>query len=296
MPDSTPVTGPASDGAAVAFPTTSANRYIYRYIDSLPDLAGRTVVDVPCGDGRASDRFRRRGAEVIALDLFPAFMKAPGITARMADLRQPLPLADECADYVICQEGIEHLPDQLAVLCEFNRILKPGGQLLLTTPSISHARARLSQLIIESDSWRRMPPSLVDSAWVTDAATDRIYFGHLFLAGVQRLHTLCGIAGFRVTERRRTDVGPSSVLLGVLLWPLLALGSVLTYRTYARKRRKTIPAETGGPVWREHLRLNLSPVTLFCKHLFWIARKECSVAERRRQFRALQAGRDTGAP
>jgi SAM-dependent methyltransferase len=271
----------------VSFPTTTGNRYVYAYIDALPDLTGRTVVDVPCGDGRASHRFRQRGAEVIALDLFPAFMKAPGVTARMADLRQPLPLPDECADYVICQEGIEHLPDPLAVLCEFNRILKPGGALLLTTPSISHARARLSRLLVENESWRRMPPSLVDSVWVSDGEGDRVYFGHLFLLDVQRLATLLGIAGFRVIERRRTDVGPSSVVLGVLLWPLLALASLLSWRTYERKRSGKVALDVARPIWRGQVALKLSPVTLFCKHLFWIARKESTFAERRREIRAL---------
>jgi SAM-dependent methyltransferase len=275
----------------VIFPATSGKRFIYDYYAGLPDLTGKTVVDIPCGDGRASHIFRQRGADVIALDLFPKFMKAPGITAQMADLRQPLPLADECADYVICQEGIEHIPDQLAMLCEFNRILKPGGQLVITCPSISHTRARLAHLLVENDSWRRMPPSVVDTVWVTDADVDRIYFGHLFLIGVQRLTTLLGIAGFRVTERRRTDIGASSVVLGVLLYPLIALASLLAYRTYARKQRKAIPAEVGKPVWWEHLKLNLSPTTLFCKHIFWVAQKECSTAERRRQIRASRVDR-----
>lgn len=291
MSDTPTVAGTANDAAAVSFPTTSANRFIYDYISSLPDLTGKTVVDVPCGDGRASHLFRQRGADVIALDLFPKFMKAPGITAQMADLRGRLPVADESADYVICQEGIEHLPDQLAVLNELNRILKPGGTLLLSSPSISHVRARLANLFIENDSWRRMPPSVVDTVWVTDADVDRIYFGHLFLIGVQRLNTLCAIAGFRVTERLRTDIGASSVVLGILLYPVLALVSLLAYRTYARKQRKSIPPEIGTPVWREHLLLNLSPVTLFCKHLFWIAKKECSPAERRRQIRASRTDR-----
>ncbi len=291
MADASTVPGPDSDAADVTFPTTSANRYIYDYLNNLPDLHGKTVVDVPCGDGRASHLFRQRGAEVIAFDLFPKFMKAPGMTARMADLRLPLPLADETADYVMCQEGIEHLPDQLAVLSELNRILKPGGKLLISSPSISHVRARLANLLIENESWRRMPPSLVDAVWVTDADVDRIYFGHLFLLSVQRLHTLCGIAGFRVVERRRTDVGMSSVVLGILLYPLLALASVLAYRTYSRKQRKAIPPAVGKPVWWEHLKINLSPTTLFCKHIFWIAEKECSTAERRRQIRSSRSDR-----
>lgn len=291
MPEVVTATGAVGEGDAVQFPTTSANRYIYAYIDGLGDLRGKTVVDVPCGDGRASHRFRQRGATVLAFDLFPKFMRAPGITARMADLNEPLPVADESVDIVICQEGIEHLPDQLAVLSEFNRILKPGGTLILTCPSISYVRARLSNLFIENDSWRRMPPSLVDTVWVTDSDVDRVYFGHLFLTTVQHLYTLCGIAGFRVERRLRTDLGYSSVVLGVLLYPLLALVSLLAYRTYSRKQRKSIPPEVGKPVWWEHLRLNLSPVTLFCKHIFWIARKECSTAERRRQIRASRTDR-----
>ena len=263
------------------FPRSGASGYVYDYIDSLPDLQGRTVVDVPCGDGRASDRFRRKGAEIVALDLFPEFMRAEGVTATFADMTERLPLPDGVADYVICQEGIEHVPDQLRLLTELNRVLKPGGVLLLSTPSISHLRARLSWLLFESDSWRRMPPTTLDSVNVTDASSGRVYFGHLFLVGVHRLSTLATIAGFTVAERRRTELGLGSVLLAVAFYPLLAVGSLVTAATYARKRRRQIPLSRGRTLWLEHLALNLSPVTLACKHLFWILRKDRSPTEQR---------------
>jgi len=261
------------------FPRGGASGFVYDYIDSLPDLRGRTVVDVPCGDGRASDRFRRKGAEIVALDLFPEFMRAKGVTATFADMTDRLPLPDAVADYVICQEGIEHVPDQLRLLAELNRVLKPGGVLLLSTPSISHMRARLSWLLFESDSWRRMPPTVLDSVNVADAASGRIYFGHLFLVGAHRLTTLAAIAGFTVVERRRTEIGLNSALFALLLYPLLVLGSLLTAATYARKRRRQIPWSRGRTLWLEHLALNLSPVTLSCKHLFWILRKDRSPAD-----------------
>lgn len=289
MPSSDPLSSTNVD-VAPRFPLTGANPYVYRYIESLGNLAGKTVVDVPCGDGRATYLFSKLGATVLAYDLFPEFMRVPGIEARRADLNEALPIPDATADIVICQEGIEHLPNQLAALSEFNRILKPAGILILTCPSVSHVRARLSNLLIESDSWRRMPPSLIDSVWVSDANEDRIYFGHVFLVTVQRLHTLCSIAGFRITERRWTDVGLSSLLLGIVLYPLLALTSWLSWRTYARKRRRSIPAAIGDPVWRQHAQLNVSPVTLFCKHVFWIAQKDCSTYERRREIRGLYSG------
>jgi glycosyltransferase involved in cell wall biosynthesis/SAM-dependent methyltransferase len=52
--------------------------------------------------------------------------------------RDRFPYADEAFDTVVCGELIEHLPsDPMHLMCEVNRILKPGGHLLLTTPNIA---------------------------------------------------------------------------------------------------------------------------------------------------------------
>lgn len=45
-----------------------------------------------------------------------------------------IPLPDASLDAVLCTEVIEHVPDPMAVLQEFGRLLKPGGKLLLTAP------------------------------------------------------------------------------------------------------------------------------------------------------------------
>ena len=76
--------------------------------------------------------------------------------------------------YIICQEGIEHIPNQLNVLEEFNRVLKKDGILLITTPSNSHIRARLSHFLLETDLLRRMPPTEVDSIWFAENDTDKL--------------------------------------------------------------------------------------------------------------------------
>ncbi len=98
--------------------------HVARYIDSLPDLTGTVVVDIPCGDGRASEAFALKGATIRAFDLYPEFNKAEGVTAEYADMGEPLPLDDESVDYLICLEGIEHVPDKISLLREFNRVLK----------------------------------------------------------------------------------------------------------------------------------------------------------------------------
>lgn len=52
------------------------------------------------------------------------------------------PYADEWFDTVLCCELVEHLPsDPMHMMSEVNRILKPGGHFVLTTPNICSFRA-----------------------------------------------------------------------------------------------------------------------------------------------------------
>ena len=37
----------------------------------------------------------------------------------------------------MCTEVLEHVPDPIAAIKEFNRLIKPGGYLLLTAPFVS---------------------------------------------------------------------------------------------------------------------------------------------------------------
>jgi SAM-dependent methyltransferase len=45
-----------------------------------------------------------------------------------------LPMEDARYDMVVCTQVLEHVPDPLVVLKELHRVLKPGGQLWLTSP------------------------------------------------------------------------------------------------------------------------------------------------------------------
>jgi SAM-dependent methyltransferase len=55
--------------------------------------------------------------------------------------KDPFPYACKHFDTVVCGELIEHLfEDPMHLMCEINRILKPGGHVILTTPNIASYR------------------------------------------------------------------------------------------------------------------------------------------------------------
>ncbi len=62
--------------------------------------------------------------------------------------KDPFPYPDEHFSTVLCCELIEHLPgDPMHMMAEINRILKPGGHLVLTTPNIVSFRAMSALLL-----------------------------------------------------------------------------------------------------------------------------------------------------
>ena len=259
------------------FPTMGINSWMSEYIKSLPDLSGKIVVDIPCGDGRASYEFQKKGATIKALDLFPDFLKLKNIKAEYADLSDIIPVENDSADYIVCQEGIEHIPNQVRVLQEFNRILKKGGILLLTTPNNSNLRARLSFFLLESDYWKRIASTELDSIWFSRHETDKIYFGHLFLLGVNFLQSLATVSGFRVIDRRKTNIEKSSLVLA-FLYPIIVLVTFLSFFHY-KKKNKNVDETKRKNILFERVKLNISLKTLFCKHMFWIMKKECNLEE-----------------
>ena len=242
-----------------------------------PELRGKRAVDIPAGVGESSRLLHELGAQVEAYDLFPGEFRAKGLTCRGADLTSRLPIDDAHADFILCQEGIEHLPDQLHVLREFNRILRPGGRVLITTPNVSHLRARLSHFLVESDLYSRLPPSEVDAVWFGGDRPDELYYGHVFLVGAAKLRVLGRLAGLTLDRVHGNHISAGSLLLGGL-YPLILAANGWAYLCSMR-RDKHADSAWKQRVYGEVLRLNVDPRILFCKHLIVEFRKHCEAAE-----------------
>jgi SAM-dependent methyltransferase len=94
------------------------------------DGTGKKALDLGCRDGYWSEKLAGKGYEVISVDLVPQCPKAIRVNADL-----PLPLAENEFDLVWCAEVIEHLKDPAFTAAEVRRILKPGGQFIVTTPN-----------------------------------------------------------------------------------------------------------------------------------------------------------------
>lgn len=105
-------------------------------LDSLYPERGK-VLEVGSGFGYLLSTFREDGWDVTGCDPWKAactFARAThGIDARPVILEDAC-IADHTFDVVIMNHVIEHMPDPLSSLREINRVLKPGGHLVIETP------------------------------------------------------------------------------------------------------------------------------------------------------------------
>ena len=250
--------------------------YVFPYIKKMGDLSGKTVLDIPSGDGRATNIFKEQGAKVISLDIFPRTEKS--YTSQYGDMGGDLEIDDNSIDIIICQEGIEHVSDQYSLLKEFNRILKKDGELIITTPNISNIRSKVSHLFSESDMWKRMPYTEIDSIWHIEDKSMKFYFGHLFLLPVNHLKTLLALNGFGDFVYKKTKISKSSVFFGLLLYPIYLILNIMAFLASIRKNRHVDLSIKKKILWDRCI-LNLSFTTLFYKHIFWVCKKNHSLEE-----------------
>lgn len=242
----------------------SIKYYVKKYIHAKKELfKGKKVIDFPAGNGITSRILKEVGALPHAMDLFPEYFEVDGLTCERANIKDGLPVEDQHADALICQEGIEHFSDQFDALKEFNRVLKPGGTLLITTPNYSNLRAKMSYLLGESSRFNStLAPNELDSIWMSkQEITSEIYFGHIFLIGVQKLRVLAKLTGFSIEECYRTRVKTTSLLFFPFFYPFIVTSNWLAYRKSLRKNKK-YDMETKKKIYGEVFKLAISPKIL----------------------------------
>ena len=121
---------------------------------------GQRVLDVACGTGivarLASQQIDASGT-VAGLDVNPG-MVAVARSATPSDMpiewyeasADAMPLPDESFDVVLCQMGLQFMPDKNAALKEIHRVLEPGGRLVLNVPGPTPRLLAIMEEALES--------------------------------------------------------------------------------------------------------------------------------------------------
>jgi SAM-dependent methyltransferase len=254
--------------------------HVRKYLETIKrELPGRIVIDVPAGNGVTSELLLGYGARVEPFDLFPEYFMLKEIECRRSDVSEGIPVQDGHADMLVCQEGIEHFSDQLKAFKEFNRVLKPGGKLLVTTPSYSNLASRLSYLLFESETSKHMPPNEIDDIWMSDQSVgSEIYHGHIFLIGLQKLRVMAKLSGFDISEIRYTRLSKGSLVLLPIFYPFIFISSYARYYRNMRKHQE-IAVSFKKKVYREQLNINISIKNLVDHHIFIIFEKKQALTD-----------------
>ncbi len=104
----------------------------------LPKTSDFRLLDVGCGAGNMIHHLSHYGqVKGIEIDPRPVKMaRQRGYDVDQFDATQPMPFADNCFDAVTALDVIEHNEDDLAILADSYRVLKPGGQMIITVPAL----------------------------------------------------------------------------------------------------------------------------------------------------------------
>ena len=113
---------------------------VRRYLNALPSTS--RVLDAGCGEGVLVEEYATR-LDITGVD-------AHYSSSRVSHgLLTELPFPDASFDRALCLDVLEHLAyeEQPRALAELFRVLRPGGELLVSVPNLAHLQSRIQFLL-----------------------------------------------------------------------------------------------------------------------------------------------------
>lgn len=124
------------------YPTYIAKLNAVRsWLDRLPQ--GTRVLDAGCGEGVLVEEYTGR----LAIEGVDANYSSERV--RQASLTE-LPYPDASFDRALCLDVLEHLTfeQQPRALAELHRVVRPGGEVLVSVPNLAHLQSRVHFLLL----------------------------------------------------------------------------------------------------------------------------------------------------
>ncbi len=123
-------------------------------IEAVGAKPGEEIMDLACGRAMDASQLALAGARVFGLDPSDKMLgKAlegigkgkthPVILIR--SIAEKIPFPDNCFDKLVCKGAIDHFADLDASLQEAARVLKPGGQLIISVANFESLSCRIGR-------------------------------------------------------------------------------------------------------------------------------------------------------
>jgi 2-polyprenyl-3-methyl-5-hydroxy-6-metoxy-1,4-benzoquinol methylase len=178
-------------------------------------MTGDEVLDIGCGRGVLAGEMVERGCRVVGVDFIPSDQVAPGLeqyiqTDLMANgiAEVGSRLGDRKFDKILLLDIIEHLTDPASVVRECCKLLRPGGQLIVSVPNVANISVRFLLLFGHFDYSER-------------GILDRT---HLRFFTRRTIRELLAAEGCSVAKHRMTVI-PLEVIVSLSLRsPIMRLG------------------------------------------------------------------------
>ena len=112
------------------------------------DIAGKTVLDLGCGEGRYCRILNARGARVTGIDPIEKFINRAKLLDKCSTyvqgVAENLPFEDHSFDILLSYLSIIDIEDLAAAAKEIRRVVRPGGKVVV---------ASISNMASTTDSW-----------------------------------------------------------------------------------------------------------------------------------------------
>ena len=213
------------------------------------------IVDIPSGSGAFVQRLKDAGfSNVKAVDI-ENILEIEHEAFYEGDMTKELPFPANSCDLVVCIDGIEHISKQFDFISEVNKILKVGGEIIISTPNISSLRSR----------WKWLTTG---HHYKCDSPLDEnnpTPLHHIGMVSLPEMRYLLHTNGFHL-EKITTNRIKLISWVYILLLPLTYLFTFLVYQK-AGKREGT------SAINKDVLRTMFSKDVLFGETLIVLAKK-----------------------
>ncbi|WP_114749079.1 class I SAM-dependent methyltransferase [Pleomorphovibrio marinus] len=121
-------------------------RLLKAYIAATPFIEGK-LLEIGCGEGRGVEILAPKAESYLGLDKIPEIVrrlqeKYPQYRFQQAIIPPLQGLPSSTYDTVVSFQVIEHIEEDDLFLNEIHRVLKPGGQAIISTPNIKYSLTR----------------------------------------------------------------------------------------------------------------------------------------------------------